>query len=581
MGAAKKTTGRKVDEKLLGRFLPFQSLDLEQCKMLAQKCQLLTYPADRVIFRRGDNDRCTYFLVAGEIEISSRSIGLLRLKADTEAAREAIADVRPRRVEMRTTRPTTLLVIDRHLLEVMEDSDLAANYQVAEVQAADPGDWLAKFLGSLNTGKIPPRNIQALLLRMKEIVVRPGQVLIRQNDADDHYYIIKEGRCLVTRQVPGEGEVTLAELGVGAGFGEEALITKGQRNASVRMLDSGVVLRLAKQDFLDLVVRPAVDLVTYAEAEEMVVKGGRFIDVRDHATRQDFLESALWIPMSALRQRLPGLSRGQTYVVFCNNGQLSPAAAFLLSQHGYDAYVLIGGIQRVPEGAELLQKVRLGAEPETLRLVEAVAPRQAAQNPGLPIKLKNMHPAADIDSDAETAQVGDLAGQVAWLRRELQHNQEQLNRLARLLKGQEEKPQVVVQQHEEIRRMAEGLQAMSQRYAILDDRYNQLLTDFAALKSALGNVAHNPASMPDAGRQSATRSEGGNRGGTAGREDAFVEAIKSWTSELERQLTDSAEVTQNEPQQLAQQITSVPAAPEDVGHEYDQRRFTKKQRQLG
>jgi len=124
MGAAKKLAAKRVDEKLLTRYLPFQSLELEDLKNLAPKCQLLSYPSNRILFRRGDNDPRTYFLVTGEIEISSRRIGILRLKAGTEAAREAIADVIPRRVEMRTTQPSTFLVIDRHLLEVTTNSEL-------------------------------------------------------------------------------------------------------------------------------------------------------------------------------------------------------------------------------------------------------------------------------------------------------------------------------------------------------------------------------------------------------------------------------------------------------------------------
>ncbi|MDH5641808.1 MAG: cyclic nucleotide-binding domain-containing protein, partial [Nitrospira sp.] len=446
MGAAKKLAAKRVDEKLLTRYLPFQSLELEDLKNLAPKCQLLSYPSNRILFRRGDNDPRTYFLVTGEIEISSRRIGILRLKAGTEAARDAIADVIPRRVEMRTTQPTTFLVIDRHLLEVTTNSELAANYHVSEMESSD--DWMSMFLGSLNTNKIPPQNIQALLLRMKEIPVQPGHVIVRQGDKDSHYYIIKEGRCAVTRYTPEHGDTTLAELGAGTGFGEEALITKSTRNATVTMLEPGTVMRLSKEDFLQLLVRPVVDLVTYPEAEELVAQGGKLIDIRMHIDRQDYLEGAALIPMPELRARLPQLPKSQPCIVFCNNGQVSAAAAFLLAQHGFDAYVLMGGIERVSPGARLLQRVRLGAVPEAASPFEEQSRSRADKQERKfrqTQELKTDDQLADIATDDATGDhrpwLQKLQQEVHNLRQELERDRRDISSLREgLVPGRHDAP---------------------------------------------------------------------------------------------------------------------------------------------
>jgi CRP-like cAMP-binding protein len=46
--------------------------------------------------------------------------------------------------------------------------------------------------------------------------------------------------------------IPLAELGLGNTFGEEALISEDKRNATVRMLTDGALMRLKKADFLEL-----------------------------------------------------------------------------------------------------------------------------------------------------------------------------------------------------------------------------------------------------------------------------------------------------------------------------------------
>ena len=53
--------------------------------------------------------------------------------------------------------------------------------------------------------------------------------MIKQGDEGDYFYVIVDGRCVVTRETPLNREgVKLAELGGGDTFGEEALISDAQ-----------------------------------------------------------------------------------------------------------------------------------------------------------------------------------------------------------------------------------------------------------------------------------------------------------------------------------------------------------------
>ena len=77
--------------------------------------------------------------------------------------------------------------------------------------------------------QIPPRCIQMIFMRLQRVDFKAGDVVIQQGSKGDYFYIIRSGRCMVTRETPVDKEnIDLAELGVGGTFGEEALISQLQ-----------------------------------------------------------------------------------------------------------------------------------------------------------------------------------------------------------------------------------------------------------------------------------------------------------------------------------------------------------------
>lgn len=160
----------------------------------------------------------------------------------------------------------------------------------------------------------------------------------------DYYYVLTEGKALVTRTVE------LATLGAGASFGEEALLSGSKRNASVTMQSQGQLMRLAKSDFNELLKEPLLDRVTPDEAQVRVAKGDVWLDVR-HVTEfnHSHLQNALNIPLHELRIRMKELDKKQNYICYCGTGRRSSAAAFLLVQNGFKVVVLIGGVQKIPQ----------------------------------------------------------------------------------------------------------------------------------------------------------------------------------------------------------------------------------------
>ena len=134
--------------------------------------------------------------------------------------------------------------------------------------------------------RIPPANIQAIFQRLQRMPCRAGEVVIKQGAEGDYFYIIVNGKCAVTRETPLSREgIKLAELGVGDTFGEEALIAEAKRNATVTMLTDGVLMRLNKQDFRELMNEPLLQWVTPEEARTKIIDRGGALARRAAAER--------------------------------------------------------------------------------------------------------------------------------------------------------------------------------------------------------------------------------------------------------------------------------------------------------
>ena len=227
--------------------------------------------------------------------------------------------------------------------------DQTGTYEVGELGqqgAQDGDDWMTTLLQTKAFHRIPPANLQAIFLRMQRINTRAGEVIIKQGDDGDYFYAITSGRCVVTRETPLNREgIRLAELGVGDTFGEEALISEAKRNASVTMLTDGSLMRLGKEDFRRLLNEPMLHWVDYPDAAEIVARGGQWLDVRLPSEFENSrIEGSTNIPLYFIRLKLKTLDRSIPYVVVCDTGRRSSAGAFLLSERGFDTYVLRGGL---------------------------------------------------------------------------------------------------------------------------------------------------------------------------------------------------------------------------------------------
>src|SRR5450631_3782926 len=340
---------RPVDLAVLRTFSPLDGLKAENLHALARKTVVRDLSVGRVLFKEGDTDKRTFYLVAGQVELRAddRTMGVI--KAGTAEARAALAPGLPRKFTARAAMDLEYIMIDSDLLDVLLTWDQTGQYEVAELRGDGldvTGDWMTTLLQTKAFHRIPPANIQAIFMRMQRINCKIGDVIIKQGAEGDYFYVIVSGKCLVTRETPLNKEgLKLAELATGDSFGEEALIAEAKRNATVTMMTDGSLMRLGKQDFQTLLNEPLLQWVEYEEAKKIVAGGGKWLDVRLPSEFQNFrIEDAINIPLYFIRLKLNALNKDTPYVVCCDTGRRSSAAAYILSERGFEAYVLKGGL---------------------------------------------------------------------------------------------------------------------------------------------------------------------------------------------------------------------------------------------
>jgi len=344
MSAAKKLVKSGVGRKTLKSFIPLNKLSPQQLTEISEKSTIIEFARGRTLFRQGDVDKSTYFLVSGEIEFISGD-EKMTIKSGSKQARNVLFDSTPRPVTAIAKTKMSVLCVDSGLLEVLLGDFHHHNYEVNEIEGTENTDWMTRFVQSLMTLSLPAKNMQALMMRMKEISVKAGDTVIQQFDNDNFYYIVKHGRCVVSRRASSKSlDVKVTELDEGDGFGEEALISNDVRSATVKMLNDGTLMRLEKQDFIDLLATPVLRTVSYDEVASMVAEGALFLDIRDiSAHAKDGISNSINIPLPTLRPKLTYLDNKKKYIVYSDNDNKSSAAAFLLSQAGFENVVLKGG----------------------------------------------------------------------------------------------------------------------------------------------------------------------------------------------------------------------------------------------
>ena len=120
-------------------------------RALARKTSIRELGQGRFLFKEGDTDKRTYYLVAGTVDLLSEGRVVGTIKGGGPDAKHPLAPILPRRCSARVASDLIkFLSIDSDLLDVLITWDQTGQYEVGDLRsgAATDDDWMTLLLQS-------------------------------------------------------------------------------------------------------------------------------------------------------------------------------------------------------------------------------------------------------------------------------------------------------------------------------------------------------------------------------------------------------------------------------------------------
>ncbi len=411
-------SAQNKEYSLLANLVPLNTLDEEGLQALLKNVDVEMLSKGDVLFKEGDVDHVNVYLLSGSVGLISGGSQVDQVDESSATARFPIAHQLPRKFTAKALSRTEIVRIDSRVLsEALADNESKGQVVEEVVVEDEDEDWMSQLLQSRVMQNIPAANLQGVMMRMKEEPVQEGDMIITEGEEGDFYYLLHRGQAAVLKWNEAQQEQTeVARLGPGASFGEDALLSDSPRSSSVQMLTEGIVLKLGKEDFIELIQHPLSETVNYEEACAVVADGGMWLDVRSpEAFEKSHLPGAINMPYPTLRFQIPSLSDEHHYVIVSQSGRRGIASGFLFLERGFHVSILDGGYDNVPH-----------AEPaaESEEVQEGLVQAASADTD-----------AAPASSEADQKKIADLQQQVAELQKQVSERDEKISGIQQQLES--------------------------------------------------------------------------------------------------------------------------------------------------
>jgi CRP-like cAMP-binding protein len=346
----------------LTRFSPYDELESKFHPRIAEHAEIISAEKGKILFKRGRTAKDKFYLLEGIVDLVDSGFNTREVNSTCAKNNFTLEDSSPTQVSAVAKSSVTLLKVDAEFLDIAlawsqsagsadmpeklgqpgqeqkHEEILDVNLSTDQVEVnEDDSDWMSMLLRSPLFTQISPAHIQNLFIRFESFPVKTGDVIIKEGEKGDYFYVIDQGRAQVSN-LTGKVDV---ELSKGQFFGEDALVGDAPRNASITMLSDGSLMRLKKADFISLLQEPIQRFIQYTELAESPENNYQLLDVRlPMEFRHQHIKDSRNIPLLSLRDKLSGLDKNAIYVVADNAGRRSQVAAYLLCQYGLEAFIL-------------------------------------------------------------------------------------------------------------------------------------------------------------------------------------------------------------------------------------------------
>jgi len=167
-----------VDSEHLKFFTPFQSLSDKQLDYIAVNAQVLSIGVGKTIIDLNSNSRDKYLLLEGSLRLLSFDDSVSLIQANTDRARNPIAQLRPSRYKVSTSSPSKILILQDDFLDTaIEQADVKSSYSIDETILDDEHEEeriLYELILELQQGNFILPSLPSVATRIRETIEGDG-----------------------------------------------------------------------------------------------------------------------------------------------------------------------------------------------------------------------------------------------------------------------------------------------------------------------------------------------------------------------------------------------------------------------
>lgn len=441
--------------KIIRQIIPLSTIPISQFESLCHEITVEDANPDTFLFKKNDTATDLVYLIEGSITLQSDKLKVETVKSGTESSRFALAHQIPRKVDAVSNTSIRFLRLNTDIINTIpsiSDKENNSHMVIDKPEDQHDDDWMTTLLKSPIFSALPPANLQQIIMRLREVTFKKGELIIKQGDPGEYYYLIKKGHCLISRKPSSNAkEINLAQLHDQDTFGEDSLLSDEPRNVNITALTKITLLRLSKKEFVSLIKEPSLKFISHGQIAEKVNKGAVFLDVRAaDEYNKHHLENSINAPFFSLRMHLKTLDKKNPVIIICDNGKVSEAAAFLLLRNKFNALIVKGGMEKEP-----VQTVKPQESPAAFPIDDGIETLNA-EPPEL-IYTNNNSPEALLTTQPTSKTSADNNSQQKSLQLENQQLKQVIQKLTAEKAELDQKYRVLYKQTEKIKSALDGL----------------------------------------------------------------------------------------------------------------------------
>ena len=333
----------------LKKYYPFNKMEDKFLPLLLDQFEVYEFENGDDIFKHDNNKSFAKYIIEGAVNITYPSGREKLVKNTSLQSYYPIGEVNTQKLlkSKVKSKSVQMIFINNVFLDHFSvwDSLFKESSPNSPLRGHESYNWVVGLLQSRAVQMLPRGHVDQIFKSLEPAYVNAGEEIIAEGSSGDYCYIIVKGEVDIFK-CGADGEDLIASLGAGALFGENALVSKEPRNASVRMKTNGVLMKMIGEKFSSLLKSHVVRWLTVDASYEMILDGAQLLDVREEYEFENIgFQGCIHIPLAHLRDECEDKINKDLAVITCSNtGMRCASAAFLLATLGYDVYSMQGGV---------------------------------------------------------------------------------------------------------------------------------------------------------------------------------------------------------------------------------------------